>query len=72
MLIYIFVFKGIAGVGSVGGRVYLVDLALDEAGESTDTEPATLALFTHPAPTRDIPGSVAPLSHLNAVYYWLS
>jgi hypothetical protein len=27
---------GIAGLGTVGGRVYLVDLALDEANESTD------------------------------------
>ncbi len=29
-------FGGIAGLGTVGGHVYLVDLALDEASESTD------------------------------------
>jgi hypothetical protein len=42
----------------VGGRVYLVDLALDEANESTDVEPASLALLTNPAARRDIPGYV--------------
>ncbi len=31
-------FVGIAGLGAVGGRVYLVDLALDEANESTDVK----------------------------------
>ncbi len=35
MLTYI-LFVGIAGLGTVGGRVYLVDLALHEANESTD------------------------------------
>ncbi len=50
--------EGIAGLGTVGGRVYLVDLALDEANESTDVEPASLALLTHPAARRDIPGYV--------------
>jgi hypothetical protein len=29
-------FGGIAGLGSVGGRLYLVDLALDEANKSKD------------------------------------
>ncbi len=45
----------------MGGRVYLVDLALDEANESTDAEPASLALLTNPAARRDIPGYASPL-----------
>jgi hypothetical protein len=46
---------GIASVGTVGGRLYLVDLALDESSESSDSRPASLTLL-QPAARRDIPG----------------
>lgn len=48
---------GAAGVGTVGGRVYLVDLALDETGETSDSQPANLSLL-HKRARRDIPGYV--------------
>ncbi len=53
--------------------MYLVDLALDEANESTDAEPASLALLTNPAARRDIPGYVRltppPMQFVNDSWY---
>jgi hypothetical protein len=39
----------------VGGRVYLLDLALDETNETVDSQPASLTVI-NPAARRDIPG----------------
>lgn len=49
-------FHGIVGVGTVGGRVLLVDLALDENSETTDSQPASLTSLAHPFTRRDFPG----------------